>query len=71
MADFALLELDEIINEPLTNYICLGHRNIIRKEDQIRLTGYGWGSIRKFFNCSNFKPNSNKYCNYLKFFSNF
>ncbi|VDK69004.1 unnamed protein product [Litomosoides sigmodontis] len=48
LADFALLELDEIINEPLTNYICLGHRNIVRKEDQILLTGYGWGSILTF-----------------------
>ncbi|KAL4002140.1 Trypsin family protein [Acanthocheilonema viteae] len=48
MADFALLELNEIINEPLTNYICLGHRNIVRKEDQIRLAGYGWGSILTF-----------------------
>ncbi|CAG9532725.1 unnamed protein product [Cercopithifilaria johnstoni] len=45
MADFALLELDEIIEEPLTNYICLWHRNIVREVDQIRLTGYGWGSI--------------------------
>nr|CTP80815.1 Bm4862 [Brugia malayi] len=45
MADFALLELEDTIEGPLTNYICLGHRNIIRKEDQIRLTGYGWGSI--------------------------
>lgn len=56
MSDFALLELDEIIEEPLTNYICLGHRNIVRKEDQIRLTGYGWGSICKLFNLSNFRP---------------
>uniref|UniRef100_A0A1I7V8F7 Peptidase S1 domain-containing protein n=1 Tax=Loa loa TaxID=7209 RepID=A0A1I7V8F7_LOALO len=48
MADFALLELEDIIEEPLTNYICLWHRNIIREDDRIRLTGYGWGSVPSF-----------------------
>lgn len=58
MADFALLELEDIIEGPLTNYICLGHRNIVRKDDQIRLTGYGWGSIREFLRSfSDFKSN--------------
>uniref|UniRef100_A0A0R3S2K3 Peptidase S1 domain-containing protein n=1 Tax=Elaeophora elaphi TaxID=1147741 RepID=A0A0R3S2K3_9BILA len=37
--------ISKIIEEPLTNYICLWHRNIIKREDQLQLTGYGWGSI--------------------------
>uniref|UniRef100_A0A915Q0R3 Peptidase S1 domain-containing protein n=1 Tax=Setaria digitata TaxID=48799 RepID=A0A915Q0R3_9BILA len=45
MADFALLELEDLIKDPLTNYICLGYRNIVRREDQIRLIGYGWGAV--------------------------
>ncbi|KAM3724335.1 Trypsin-like protease [Dirofilaria immitis] len=48
MSDFALLELEDTIDESLSNYICLGYRNIIRQDDQLRLTGYGWGSILTF-----------------------
>ncbi|VDK73955.1 unnamed protein product, partial [Onchocerca ochengi] len=45
ISDFALLELEDIVEESFNNYICLGHRNIIRKEDQRQIIGYGWGSI--------------------------
>ncbi|VDN05188.1 unnamed protein product [Thelazia callipaeda] len=49
-ADFALLELEDTIeDDPMVNYICLPHRNIINKIKQTHLIGYGWGNTRDVY----------------------